>query len=702
MRPLALLTTVLLSGAVSADDFTVLKADPKGTAPRKLLYTDLLAECDKHFATRKVEVEKLKTPADIAARQKSLREKFIEALGGFPEKTPLNAKTVGTLKRDGYSVEKVIYESRPDHHVTANLYLPEGKGPFPGVLMPLGHSQNGKAAGEMQRGAILLAKNGIAALVYDPIGQGERSQLLDKVGNPAIKGSTSEHTMCGVGALLVGRSTASYRVWDGIRSLDYLASRPEIDPKKLGCSGCSGGGTLTSYLMALDDRILAAAPSCYITSLERLFATIGPQDAEQNITGQVAFGMDHADYIEMRAPKPTLVLASTRDFFDIQGTWTSFREAKRIDTKLGFPERVDMIEADAGHGYGKSHREAMARFMCRWLKGEDRVITEADVPIEKDATLQCTRTGQVLDDLHGKSVFDLNAALANEYAKKRAEKTWKPEEFRKEVARLIGLPNEIPTAKVTEAGSAMGEEIVIERRVYRTDSGVPLPAVLLGPTKGAREGPLLVYLHGDGKAGSADASHSSADQYARGGRRVLAIDLRGYGETAPAVVEKGKGPAFGVEFKESFLALHLNRPLLGQRVYDLLCVLKAVDPKGEGVELVAHGSVVPVALHAAALDTRIKSLRIERGLASWDLVVQTPISHNQLVNVVPGALAGYDLPDLAARLAPRPLFIAEPVDAVGEPASRPDQLEKVWFKKVVDAYKAAGAEKHLRMVSQFK
>ncbi|MCI0703155.1 MAG: alpha/beta hydrolase family protein, partial [Planctomycetia bacterium] len=253
MRPLALLTVAFLSGAVvAADDLTVLKPGKGETPPRKMLHFALIAECDKHFAKRKAEIEKLKSPADIAARQKTLRANFIEALGGFPEKTPLNAKTVGTLKRDGYTIERVIYESRPDHHVTANLYLPEGKGPFPGVLMPLGHSQNGKAAEYMQRGAILLAKNGIAALVYDPIGQGERSQLLDKIGNPAIRGSTSEHTMCGISALLVGRSTASYRVWDGIRSLDYLASRPEVDAKKLGCSGCSGGGTLTSYLMALD------------------------------------------------------------------------------------------------------------------------------------------------------------------------------------------------------------------------------------------------------------------------------------------------------------------------------------------------------------------------------------------------------------------------------------------------------------------
>ena len=171
------------------------------------------------------------------------------------------------------------------------------------MLVPCGHSANGKASETYQRICILLAKNGMAALCYDPIGQGERIQRLDAAGKPAIReGSTTEHTMAGIGALLVGRQVASYRIWDGFRALDYLASRPEIDPARLGCTGNSGGGTMTAYLMALDDRIAVAAPSCYITSLERLFATIGPQDAEQNITGQVAAGMDHADYVTMRAP----------------------------------------------------------------------------------------------------------------------------------------------------------------------------------------------------------------------------------------------------------------------------------------------------------------------------------------------------------------------------------------------------------------
>jgi dienelactone hydrolase len=676
------------SSAFAADDLTVLKSGPSDTPPRKMLHAHLLAECQKHFDARKAEVEKLKTPDEIAARQKALRENFITALGGFPEKTPLNAKTVGTLKRDGYRVEKVIYESRPEHHVTANLYVPEGPGPFPAVLMPLGHSQNGKAAEYMQRGAILLARNGFVALVYDPIGQGERSQLLDKLGNPAIKGSTSEHTMCGVGALLVGRSTASYRVWDGIRSLDYLASLPEVDAKKIGCTGCSGGGTLTSYLMALDDRIAAAAPSCYLTSLERLFATIGPQDAEQNITGQVALGLDHADYVFLRAPKPTIILASTRDFFDIKGTWDTFREAKRVYTKLGYPERVELIEADAQHGYPPAHREAMARFFSRWLKGEDKVIVEGKFPIEKDQALWCTRSGQVLEDLKGRSVFDLNAALADELAKKRAEKKWTLEEFRKEVARISGASSfrDGSSVRPTPDESIKRDGYQITRYLM-TVSDMPIPGFQFTDKEAKQARPWVVYASDRGTAADAVAG-GPIERIVKGGRSVFALDLPGWGETAPAIAAPGKTPTFGVEYKEAFLGLHLNEPLLCRRAANLrsACI---VLPHLEGAELTGVGSAAIVALHVGAVDVHVKALTLDRGLVSWENVVRTPISHNQLANVVPGALAVYDLPDLAAAIAPRKLTIRNPVDAAGRPLSKEAAEEA--YKKVRAAYKLAGA-----------
>ncbi len=675
--------------AFAADDLTVLKPGPKDTPSRKLLHTYLLAECQKQFDARKAEVEKLKTPAEIVARQVSLKAKFIEAIGGFPEKTPLNAKVVGTLKRDGYRIEKVIYESRPEHHVTASLYIPEGKGPFPGVIMPIGHSQNGKAAEYMQRGALVLVKNGIVALVYDPIGQGERSQLLDKLGNPAIKGSTSEHTMVGVGAILVGRGTASYRIWDGIRSIDYLVSRPEVDAKKIGCSGCSGGGTLTSYLMALDDRIEAAAPSCYITSLERLFATLGPQDAEQNITGQVALGIDHADYIFMRAPKPTLILASTKDFFDIQGTWDTFREAKRVYTKLGFPERVELIEADASHGYPKLHREAMARFFSRWLNGEDKVIVEENWPIEKDADLQCTRSGQVLEDLKGRSVFDLNAALADEFAKKRAVRPHTAESLRVEILGLFNRDARLPVLEHQEVGTINRAGGQLKKVVLKdAETGLQLAVVGFAPNA-LKEDSTPILCVTDQGAASLAAPGGVLVQLAGKDRVAIAVDLRGFGETAPGVVKDGKGPAFGVDFKESFLGLHLKQPLLLQRMGDLIAALKTSDEK-RGVAIIGFGVAVPVVLHAAVFEgERVKSVTIEGGLVSWDNVLRTPISHNQLSNAVPGVLARYDLPDLAAAIAPRPLTIRNPVDAAGKPLSKEAAEEA--YKGVRAAYKEAKA-----------
>ncbi len=666
-----ILATILL--ALQSQDLTVFKPEEQ---PRKMLSTYLQAECLKHFDARRKAVAALKTPEDVKKRQEELRAKFVEALGGFPEKTPLNPRVVGTVKGDGFTVEKVIYESRPDHHVTANFYKPEGKGPFPGVLMPCGHSDNGKAAEAYQRVCILMAKNGLAVLCYDPIGQGERLQLLNPDGKPAIKGSTTEHTMAGIGALLVGWSCASYRVWDGIRSIDYLASRPEVDPKRLGCTGNSGGGTLTSYLMALDDRIVAAAPSCYVTTLERLFATIGPQDAEQNITGQVAFGMEQTDYVTMRGPKPTLICTGTQDFFDIQGSWTTFREAKQIYGILGHAERVDLIEYNDKHGFSKPRREAATRWMRRWLMGVDDAIVEAESPIFKVAELQCTASGQVLSELKGKSVFDLALERSRNLQAKHARDL-------KVVQEKIGLTTPVPAAEVSPlSGSVKRGSYEVGRGILTTEPGVRLPYLLLSP--GPSQSFKVLAVSGEGKSVGA-AAGGPLEKWVKEGHPVVALDLRGYGETAPA--DKG---VFGGDWKEAFLGFHLNRPLLGQRVRDILAANEAM---GGSCHLVASGAAAPAALHAAALDPRIPAVTLEGGLVSWSSVLRTPVTQNQLANVVPGALERYDLPTLAEAIAPRKLTIKAPVDPAGKPVTQGD-LEAA-YARVREAYKAAGAEQNL-------
>lgn len=658
MRYLSALLPLLLAGPLAAQPK---KPQPDPADPRTVLRNFLLAETQKHFDARRAEVARLKTPEEIRSRQQLLKKMFLDAIGGLPDKTPLNPKVVGTLKGPGYTAEKVIFESRPNHHVTAVFYRPEGKGPFPGVLVPCGHSTNGKAADAYQRGSILMAQNGLAVLCYDPIGQGERLQLLDAMGKPAIKGSTSEHTMCGIGALLVGKSTATYRIWDGIRAMDYLASRPEVDPKRLGCTGNSGGGTMTAYLMALDERIVCAAPSCYITSLERLFATIGPQDAEQNIPGQVAFGMEHADYVTMRAPLPTLIAAASQDFFDIQGVWSTFREAKLLYGKLGYAERVSVFEFDDKHGWSKPRREACMRWMRRWLLGKDDAPVEGDFPIWKDADLQCTRSGQVLTDFKGLSVFHLNAQELKATASRR--KAFLDPSVVEKPATLIRNVLRLPT--MVAPGKRLDDGTTIE-----TEPGLRLPIRITRNPQAKTKTRLLILTD------TTEEPKVPAGDYAQ----VVRFSPRGLGGPA------GKG-YFGGDFKEAFLAIHLDRPLLGQRTLDVLSVLGDQDD-GEDWHVAARGPTSCLAaMHAAVLHRRVRSLLLEKPLVSWSAVVETPISTDQLTNAVPGVLRRYDLPELAALLAPVPVTLRGTVEAQGK---------TVPLSEVRRAYNVA-AERYLRM-----
>ena len=655
MRAMLLTLPLLLLAAPlhAQDKLQILTPDQE---PRTMLRRFLHGELSKHFEARKKLVASLDSPEKITKRQIELKAKFIAAIGGFPkEKSPLNAKVVGSLKGEGFRVENVIYESRPNHHVTANLYIPDGKGPFPGVLVPCGHSANGKAADAYQRACILLAQNGLAALCYDPIGQGERLQLIDDKLKPGIPGSTNEHTMVGVGALLVGQSTAGYRIWDGIRSIDYLCSRSEIDPKRIGCTGNSGGGTLTAYLMALDERIVCAAPSCYITSLERLFATLGPQDAEQNITGQVAFGMDHADFITMRAPRPTLICIASQDYFDQQGSWTTFREASQIYAKLGHGERVALFEYDDKHGFSKPRREAAMRWMRRWLLNVDDAPKEGGFKSFTDEQLQCTRSGQVLADFKGVSAFGLNLQEAKKWAKTRETFVSLSKQERQAMVRAkLRLPAEIPTAKeVSKKVHYLEDRLSTYKVVYESEKGILLPGLRFKHIQ--PKGPPVLVLAESGLPADGKLPAWLQEKYEKHHREIWIFDLRGLGEKSRGT---GKNAGFfGAEPKEAFLALHLDRPLLGQRTLDALSLVKMIN--NDAVEIVGIGASGPIALHAAALDERIAVITLENALESWLSVVQTPISRGQLANVVPGVLQAYDLPDLRRSLAPRLINVRE-------------------------------------------
>lgn len=638
---------------------------PQDPAPGLMMRTYLNGLASAALAERSKARDALVEPAAIEAYQQSLRAYFLEQLGPLPERTPLNAHVVGQGEGDGYRYEKVLFESRPNFHVTAVLFLPKKQGPFPGVLVPCGHSANGKAYESYQRACILLARNGLAAFIYDPIGQGERLQFPEKDGKTS-PGSTTEHMLTGVGCILLGANTAAYRIWDGMRALDYLTSRPDIDSTRIGCTGNSGGGTLTSYLMALDPRIVCAAPGCYLTSFARLLEEAGPQDAEQNIFGQIAHGMDHADYIMMRAPKPTLMLTATEDFFDIRGAWDSYRDAKRLYTKLGFPERVDLVEANEKHGFTKPLRTAMVRWMRRWLLGVDDAITEPDFPVLPDEAMWCTPKGQVLLLAGERSVTDLNIERGRQLAKERRA-LWKTSDKAALIEKIRLIAGIRPLAELPEpqieivAQAAPPAEP--QKLILHPEPGIGLPALLFAPEAPARDA--YLYVHGEGKQVDAVAD-GPIMRLVRAGHAVMAVDLRGIGETLSPVDNKDWAVRFATGWQDFFRAYLLGKSYVGMRTEDILvCARHLVNMNGRKrpVHLVAIGETGPAALHAAAMEpTLFASLRLERSIRSWSDVVRNPEAKGQLMNAVHGALRIYDLPDLMRLIAPVTVAVKDPLD----------------------------------------
>lgn len=673
----------------ASEDLAVLPPRREQTLQSSMVYHYLQQLAVAAIERRTAAYEQIKLPEQARAWQQARREFFLRQLGNFPERTPLNAKTVGTLQGEGYRIEKVIFESQPNHHVTALLYLPLGKPPFPGVLMPCGHNYNGKAAERGQLAAILLATNGIAALSYDPLGQGERYQLLNREAMPlgapntakasrkpstALPGNpqfnpVEEHNLIGIGSVLLGINTATYRIFDGMRSLDYLASRPEIDPKRLGCTGASGGGTLTSYLMALDDRIACAAPACYLTTFRHLIDKAGPQDAEQVIFSQLAFGMDQADYVLMAAPKPVCVGAAARDVtFDIAGTWEIFREAKRFYARFDLPERVTMIDADEPHAFSLPLREGTVRWMRRWLLGIDDAVTEVEAPVLTEAQAQCTPQGQVLFLPGERSVFDLNREREELLAARRKAfwATTPKAQALQAVRELAGVRRlaELPEPKYRLVGTAQRSGYRIDKLVLVPEPDIELPALAFIPPQVSDAA--YLYLNGAGKQVDAGTGGPIEALVAKG-HLVLAVDLRGMGETEL----RGKRGGYWLKDQEGSLAYLLGKSLVGMRTEDVLVCVKFLAcyrrQRGErSVHLVAHGDAGLPALHAAALEPELfRSVRLHRVLGCWSNVVCTPAPLGQWCNTVHGALRTYDLPDLVRTLEPKKILIEEPTDALG-------------------------------------
>ena len=626
---------------------------PRGDAESS--WTAVYRQVDELDARADRAWRNLKSRAAYDAYRKALHAKMIEAIGGFPERTPLNARTVATIKRDGYVVEKVLFESMPGLYVTANLFVPdrpEFKPPYPAVVMSCGHAQTeGKDSATYQRACVLAVNRGFLAFMFDPYEQGERRQYTDY-------SCCAIHNLIGLKASLLGWSMAMLRLWDGIRAVDYVCARPEADRDRIGYMGQSGGGTMSALMTAADWRLKATAPSCYLTSLGYLCRLIGPQDAEQNIFGQLAFGLNHTGYVLLPDTK-VCVTGRFSDMFPWGGAAQLFRTVEDVAAMLGCPENYALNFAPGPHGWTESTMTASADWMAAWLKGE-RNLLPLDMPkyraldigyAQKDVDCgipfgeshvtpeRCTAKVAGARDSHA-----ILRARLEAFQKKRVRRT--AAETAALVKRLAVI-REPAAAKATvkTVGAAAAGDVAVTRIAFMYPDGLALPAVLLeGKNPDAAKPPVLMV----GAKGRGAFAAEAQDCLARG-ERVLVADVFGTGDIGTGLHVFYKAEDTPEEEMAVMLYL-MGESMVGRRASDILLLADWLRGRfGGKVRLVARDSVAIAAAHAYAADrAAFDAVSVADAPLSWTAFVMQPGSPPayRYTYCVNGALAEYDWTDL--------------------------------------------------------
>jgi dienelactone hydrolase len=593
----------------------------------------------------------------LSRYREACRRRYLSLIGNLPRKTALDARVTGTLTRDGYRIEKVIYQSFPGHHVTANLYIPRGKGPFPGVLFFCGHEATAKATLTYQQTCILFAKHGFVVLSIDPISQGERYQLTDAEGRPLDRGGTTAHTLLASGSNLVGTSVVAYQLWDNERGLDYLCSRSEVDTSRLGCLGNSGGGTQTAYFLPYDPRIKVAAVCSYVTRRERTLELLGPQDGCQWLPAESRAGLDISDYLIMFSPKPVLILAGRYGFVDFNGTRDVYRELSQVYATLGEPEKVKLSAWDDGHGIQIPKQQAAVQWFRRWLYHDASPVKEGRLSVLSEKQLDATRTGQVATQFKNEvPVQTRNLALAQQWegARRRLLENSTRPAYRRMLQKVLHLDTARAPVDTQSTGTFAKSGYRFRKLILRTKDAPPLPCYLAYLPAGKKPVRTVVVLDAEGKS-SCVQNDTLLTHYLRAGCNLLLADLRGTGETAD-------DPAFNDskyrnrEYRDATLALFSGVSLPAQRTRDIRTLMEFIRSEAQlkavPVEIDASGPDAEAALFAAALDSRIGRLRLSATVGSFLDILEHPLMKDQYSYVVPAALHYFDLPDLVTFIGP--------------------------------------------------
>ncbi|NSW91442.1 MAG: prolyl oligopeptidase family serine peptidase [Firmicutes bacterium] len=619
---------------------------------------------DEAFAQGDIFRDAIKTREELEKRAAYMREKFIESIGGLPPgDTPLNPRITGIIDCDGFRIEKVFFESRPGTYVTANLYIPDGiTSPRGAVLFLCGHHKQAKHTDEYQVVCRYLVRAGLVVLAQDPIGQGERLSYYDKAtGKTNVDWGVIEHDYAGCQCWPLGDGIARYFVHDAMRGIDYLCTRPEVDPSKIGVTGNSGGGTQTALMMMCDPRIAAAAPATFLMNRQTYMYTDMPQDSEQIWPGLTARGFDHEDILISMVPKPVLVLAVTSDFFPIEGTRRTVERTRRFWEMYGKKDNLKLFEDDSDHRYTRPMAKAAAEFFSEHLLGQKISPDDESINPIEPSILWCTISGQVKGDMdNARTVYDENCDRLKEIEKQRNSM---PENKRREIA-LNWLKEKIYSGRkpcdLNPRRFAVGQVDGLDVQIclWWSQEGIFNCAYLFRNFNFAgKELPLTIAIWDDGT--NCLVPHADwIQKTCASGRIVMVLDTSGVGIMSQRQITYAPvQEVLGSIFKLTYDLLWLDDSMAALRTYDVIRAMDAVKVipgiNEDDINLYLSGRHGVYGLFAAVLDKtmldkRIKNIEVANGIVSFGEWVRSRYydTHDIMSIVLPGMLKYFDLPDL--------------------------------------------------------
>lgn len=603
------------------------------------------------YKLRQQKLSAIKTKKQALRHKVFLQKRIKTCFGPFPKKTPLNSKITKTLDFPGYTLECLNFESRPGFFVSANLYLPKKKqNCLPAILLPCGHDQAGKSSTTYKQACVRLVNEGYAVLIYDPINQGER-KIFSLIGfpqeNPQKFNATIGHNHIGKQMRACGESLSAWMVWDGIRAIDYLTTRSEIDLNKIGVTGNSGGGALSAYLWALDKRIKMVASSCWTTSYINDIENEMAGDNEQYPYGLLAEGLDKIDFFIARAGEPTLLLGQERDFFDDRGLKNGYQELLRIHNLLGASVETCKLQMDTiTHSYSAINQKAMVRFFNKInCLRKPHFIDNFEIP-----EVNQTYTSP-LGDLHKEGsapLYKLIEKIAVDKKKTRIHLS-KSQLIKSIIETLkIELPKDCPHHRRAHGEGRWVENtkdnnFFIYRFLVEPEPNLLLP--LRHITK--KQGPFLLdseknlNLYLPDLCSQQDLENGTV----KAKENLWMLDVRGMGEGL--FVPDDVTNYYGMEYLLAGHAYMFKETILGKRITDVLAAIKLFKANGvTNIVLTGNGQGAVIAQIVALLEPLITSVNLYNSPESIEKLVSTPECY-WLDAVFPfDVLSKFDLPEI--------------------------------------------------------